>query len=78
MTSYNRVNQTFAAENSYLINGLLKGQLDFQGVAMTDWACVIGVSPFMSENENKHLTAQHIIFFGILHTVLKQEASTLH
>jgi beta-glucosidase-like glycosyl hydrolase len=31
MCSYQRVNQTFACENSKLINGIIKGELDFQG-----------------------------------------------
>lgn len=38
MTSYNRLNQTFAAHNSYIVNGLVKGLMDFQGFIMTDWS----------------------------------------
>ncbi|KAK7418745.1 hypothetical protein QQX98_003763 [Neonectria punicea] len=37
MTAYNRVNGTTSSENSYLINGLLKDELGFQGFVMTDW-----------------------------------------
>lgn len=36
MCSYNRLNQTHACENSKLINGLLKEELDFQGFVMSD------------------------------------------
>nr|CAE01320.1 beta glucosidase precursor [Uromyces viciae-fabae] len=38
MCSYNRVNQTYACENSKLINGIAKGEHKFQGVMVTDWA----------------------------------------
>ncbi|RYP47045.1 hypothetical protein DL768_006840 [Monosporascus sp. mg162] len=37
MCSYNRVNQTYACENSKLQNGLLKGELGFQGYIVSDW-----------------------------------------
>jgi beta-glucosidase len=37
MCSYNRVNNTFACENSKLLNGLLKTELGFQGFTLTDW-----------------------------------------
>jgi beta-glucosidase len=37
MCSYNRVNQTYACENSKLLNGLLKGELGFQGYVVSDW-----------------------------------------
>lgn len=38
MCSYNRVNQTYACENSYILNGILKEELDFQGFIVSDWA----------------------------------------
>ncbi|TID07400.1 putative beta-glucosidase G [Colletotrichum higginsianum] len=37
MCGYNRVNQTYACENSKLLNGLLKGELGFQGYVVSDW-----------------------------------------
>ncbi|KAG5970576.1 glycoside hydrolase 3 [Claviceps digitariae] len=37
MCSYNPVNNTYACENSKLLNGVLKGELAFQGFAMMDW-----------------------------------------
>ncbi|KAH7166445.1 beta2 tomatinase [Dactylonectria macrodidyma] len=37
MCSYNRINQTYACENSKLQNGLLKGELGFQGYVVSDW-----------------------------------------
>jgi len=38
MCSYNRINQTYGCENSYMMNGILKGELGFQGFVTTDWA----------------------------------------
>lgn len=38
MCSYNRINSTYACENSKTINGLLKGELNFQGFVVSDWA----------------------------------------
>lgn len=38
MCSYNRVNGSYACQNSKLLNGLLKEELGFQGYIMTDWA----------------------------------------
>lgn len=41
--SYNRLNQTYACENSKALNGLLKGELGFQGAAVSDrWATKSG------------------------------------
>jgi beta-glucosidase len=37
MCGYNRVNQTFACQNSKILNGLLKDELGFQGYVMSDW-----------------------------------------
>ena len=37
MTSYNDVNGSQAGQNSFLISGILKDELGFQGFAMCDW-----------------------------------------
>jgi len=37
MCSYNRLNNTYACENSGILNGLLKTELNFQGFVVTDW-----------------------------------------
>lgn len=37
MCSYNRINNTYACENSKTMNGLLKGELNFQGFVVSDW-----------------------------------------
>ncbi|KAI6598162.1 glycoside hydrolase 3 [Pyricularia oryzae] len=40
MCSYQRVNNTYACMNSKLMNGLLKGELEFEGFIMLDWNAV--------------------------------------
>ncbi|KAF4551899.1 Glycosyl hydrolase family 3 C-terminal domain-containing protein 9 [Elsinoe fawcettii] len=37
MCSYNKLNSTYACENDKALNGLLKGELNFQGYVMSDW-----------------------------------------
>ncbi|KAK2601946.1 glycoside hydrolase 3 [Conoideocrella luteorostrata] len=37
MCSYNRINNTYGCENSKLMNGVLKGELRFDGFVMLDW-----------------------------------------
>jgi beta-glucosidase len=37
MCSYNLVNDTYACENSYLLNAVLKGDWGFAGFVMSDW-----------------------------------------
>lgn len=38
MCSYNQVNNSYACENSYLLNYILKQELGFQGFVMSDWS----------------------------------------
>ncbi len=37
MCSYNQINNSYGCQNSYMLNYLLKGELDFQGFVMSDW-----------------------------------------
>jgi beta-glucosidase len=47
--SYNKVNQTQTCQNSKLINGLLKEELNFQGFIMSDWGAMLeGVQPALA------------------------------
>jgi len=40
MTSYNLVNGEWAGQSEYVINDLLRGELGFKGLVMTDWVSV--------------------------------------
>lgn len=49
MTAYNAVNGTASSQHPYLINGLLKDELGFQGFVMSDWlAHMSGVASAIS------------------------------
>jgi beta-glucosidase len=49
MCSYNRLNSTYACQNSKLLNGMLKDELAFQGYVMSDWAAThSGVSSVLA------------------------------
>ncbi|KAM5348287.1 hypothetical protein ACJ41O_008111 [Fusarium nematophilum] len=37
MCAYNRINNTYGCENSKLMNGILKTELEFQGFVLLDW-----------------------------------------
>lgn len=37
MCSYNQINNSYGCQNSYILNYLLKGELNFQGFVMSDW-----------------------------------------
>lgn len=37
MTSYNRINGTYACDHDELVHGLLKGEWGFDGLVMSDW-----------------------------------------
>jgi beta-glucosidase len=37
MSSYNRINGTYASENGQMLNGILKTEFGFDGFSMTDW-----------------------------------------
>ena len=37
MSSYNRVNGTYACENDHTLNDILKGEWNFDGIVMSDW-----------------------------------------
>ncbi|KAF1948441.1 avenacinase [Byssothecium circinans] len=46
MCAYNRLNGSYACQNSKILNGLLKEELGFQGYVVSDWGAVhSGVAP---------------------------------
>ena len=38
MCSYNQINNSYACQNSYLQNYILKNELGFQGFIVSDWS----------------------------------------
>jgi beta-glucosidase len=54
MCSYQQVNNSYSCQNSKMINGILKDEMDFQGFVMSDWqaqhAGVAAVSLQVSSN----------------------------
>ncbi|MGZ2411109.1 beta-glucosidase [Sphingomonas sp. F9_3S_D5_B_2] len=40
MCSYNRINGSYACENSWLLNDVLKGDFGYRGYVMSDWGAV--------------------------------------
>jgi beta-glucosidase len=49
MCSYNSVNQTQMCQNSKVLNGVIKEELDFQGPIISDWAAMIdGIQPALA------------------------------
>ncbi|RDW74540.1 glycoside hydrolase family 3 protein [Aspergillus mulundensis] len=44
MTSYNRVNGTYVADSSQLVNGVVRGEWGFDGVVVSDWMGVYSTS----------------------------------
>lgn len=49
MCSYNQINNTYACQNSKILNNILKNELGFQGFVMSDWqAQHAGVSTALS------------------------------
>ena len=45
MCSYNRVNGTYACENDYLLNRVLKGDIGFKGQIQSDWGATHSTVP---------------------------------
>lgn len=48
MCSYNRLNQTYACENSAMLDDILKKELGFQGYVVSDWGATHSTSPSMN------------------------------
>ena len=59
MCSYNRVNGTYSCESSQVIQGLLKGELDFQGYVVS--GMMKSFTQYTDPENDKFLdwTAQH-------------------
>ena len=56
------VNDTFACENNNTLNGLLKGELGFQGYVMSDWYATHSTAAAA----NNGLDVRFIVFTSII------------
>jgi len=45
MCSYNKVNNTYACENNYTLNVVLKGEFGYRGYIMSDWSATMSGVP---------------------------------
>ncbi|KAG1047253.1 hypothetical protein G6F43_010288 [Rhizopus delemar] len=54
MCSYNKANGTYACENDYLLNTVLKGELGFKGFVQSDWGATM--STVSSANNGLDMT----------------------
>jgi beta-glucosidase len=65
MCSYNRINQTYGCQNSKTQNGILKGELGFQGYVMSDWGATHSGVAAVASGEDMDMpgTPDYPIFF---------------
>jgi len=64
MCSYNKINDTHACQNNYILNDVLKTRMNFSGWVMSDW-----LAPHSSaESANGGLDQEmpYPFFFGLL------------
>jgi beta-glucosidase len=45
MCSYNKINGTYACQDDYTMNKVLKGELGFRGFIQSDWSATMSTSP---------------------------------
>lgn len=62
MCSYNQVNGTFACEDEYTLNTVLKGELGFKGFIQSDWSATMSTVP--SANNGLDMTMPGDITFN--------------
>ena len=65
MASYNRLNGTYATENTYLLRDILKGEWGFDGLVMSDWGAVHSTVPVLNGGTDLEMpTAQYLAPFA--------------
>ena len=79
MAAYNRINGTYATENSYLLRDILKGEWGFDGLAMSDWGAVHSTVPAINGGTDLEMpAAQYLAPFAAAAVENKQvEESTI-
>ncbi|CAK7204078.1 hypothetical protein SEUCBS139899_006829 [Sporothrix eucalyptigena] len=78
MAAYNGVNGSACSQNSYLLNGLLKDELGFQGFVMSDWlgqmsgvaSALAGLDMGMPGDEQIPLIGTSYFMYDLTHAVL--------
>jgi beta-glucosidase len=66
MCSYNRVNNVYACENSYLLNEVLKGDWGYKGFVLSDWGAVHSTAAAANNGLDQESSngSDRIDFFG--------------
>ena len=62
MTAYNQVNGEWAGESKYVITDLLRGQLGFNGLVMTDWRSVYDWKKVVRSGQNVEMPGEKYFF----------------
>lgn len=61
MTSYNQINGEYAGESKYIITDLLRNQLGFKGLVMSDWWSVWDPAKTMTSGMDLEMPGEQII-----------------
>ena len=62
MSSYNRINNSWASQNSKTLNGLLKSELGYQGFVLSDW--LSQHSGVASANAGLDMNMPSVVYWG--------------
>jgi beta-glucosidase len=66
MGSYNKFRGTYATENAYLMNTILKGEWGFKGLVMSDWASVHNTQEALRNGTDLEMgTDLYLMYSGI-------------
>lgn len=78
MTSYNKINGIYTAENSNLIDSILRSEWGFKGVVMTDWGGGSDVVAMMSAGNDLLMPGTHKQTESIIEAVKNNSLSISH
>ena len=62
MTSYNQVNGEWAGESKYVIDELLRGQLGFRGMVMSDWRSIYDWQKVVRSGQNVDMPGENYFY----------------
>lgn len=69
MCAYNKVNGTYACENEFLLNDVLKGDWGFRGWVMSDWGAVHSLVPSVEAGLDQQSPQDKDYFGGLAEAV---------